>query len=390
MKHKVTLLARTSVFLALMLTTGVLTAANATVSHDDMAHCAVSTWPLTQQWTTGFLSGNGNMGIIMGGNPHQETLIVNGKLYLPQGSKEIVPDLSAFKDEFKKAGLAAGANGPLAVHSPMLKKSGHDIINTDPFHPACLLNLTPKTAPGADSKYRNYRMREDFRTGELSVGWSDERGEWGRRLFVSRPDDVMVMSISGPKGAVSYDIAMEINHPLIACELTSADGWISARNTYRKGKGGYDILMRVIPNGGEMLSQDGRISITGADGILLIMQLRSWKTPLPKEQSEAWAYSPDNPDFSGTPVTNRIPEMTRTLSGLKPDYAALFAPHARAHGALYDRIALNLDGGDDRQMSSEDLLARADWDGAMPHKREDKRWTSRVSWCIVSLSRVDG
>jgi hypothetical protein len=326
-----------------------------------MAHSAVSTRPIAD-WTAGFLTGNGNIGVIMGGDPYAEKLVINGKLYLPQGSREILPNLSAFKDEFKRAGLAAGKDGPDVVHKLIVEKSGQQIIHTDPNHPAFLLRLAMKGESGAA---RNYRMTEDFTTGELQVRWSDGQGEWSRRLFVSRPDDVIVMSIDGPKGRVDCELAMELEHPLVKSELAVEAGWIAAHNTYIKGKGGYDSLIRVVPEGGRMSRQQHRLSVVGADRILLIMQVKPWKAPLPKEQGEAWAYSPDHPDYRRYPVTNRLPEMRAKLAGLPADYGRLFAPHAQAHGALYHRVRLDLGGGDDRRLNSAELLDRAAREGTM-------------------------
>jgi hypothetical protein len=95
------------------------------------------------------------------------------------------------------------------------------------------------------------------------------------------------------------------------------------------------------------------------------MQVKKWKTPLPKEQSEAWAFSPEHPDFRGAYSTNRLAEMKQALTQLRPDYSQLFAPHVKAHGALYNRVSLDLGGGDDRRLTSEELLARATKEGTM-------------------------
>ena len=59
------------------------------------------------------------------------------------------------------------------------------------------------------------------------------------------------MSISGPKGKVDCELAMEVQHPQVKTELTVEDGWLAAHNTYLKGKGGYDNLIRVVPTGGQ-------------------------------------------------------------------------------------------------------------------------------------------
>lgn len=334
-----------------------------TVSEDPSAieHCAITTKPLAD-WASGFLTGNGNMGVIMCGEPYNETLIINSKLYLPTGSKEVMPDLSIFKEEFRNAGLASGKAGPATVHKLMLEKSGQVLVNTDPFHPAFFLRLDMKRKSNA---FTDYRMTEDFKTGELNARWSDSQGDWSRKLFVSRTDNIIVISISGPKGKVDCDISMEVKHELVKSDIVAEKGWISAHNTYKKGKGGYDNLIRVIHTGGAMSARDSSLSITGADNILLVMQVKGWKTPLSKEQSEAWAFSPENPYFKGEYTTNNLPEMKQLLAGLQSDYVKLFTPHAKEHGALYNRVSVDLGGGADRLLSSEELLARAASEGTM-------------------------
>ena len=36
---------------------------------------------------------------------------------------------------------------------------------------------------GDATKATNYLMTEDFETGELAVRWTDERGDWERKVF---------------------------------------------------------------------------------------------------------------------------------------------------------------------------------------------------------------
>lgn len=90
-----------------------------------------------------------------------------------------------------------------------------EYLSNSRLHPAFLLQLAMKGTPGAA---KNYRMTEDFTTGEFQVRWSDEQGDWCRKLFVSRPDEVIVMSITGPKGKVDCEVAMEVKHPLVKSE----------------------------------------------------------------------------------------------------------------------------------------------------------------------------
>ena len=357
--HKTMCFPMGAVLLCLCLVTRMASAA------DDEAHFvgATATRP-ARNWPEAFLSGNGRMGVMMFGKPYSETVVLNHcKLYLPKGSREIVHALADSMPEFKAAGLKAGANGPAVVHKMMLAKTGQKIIGTDPFHPACLVKL--EMAPQSRNP-RKYRMTEDFTTGELAVRWSDQHGDWQRKLFVSRPDNVVVMAITGPKGKVGCALSLGISHPLVKPEITAAGRTLSAHVVYAKGKGGYDCLIRVVPDGGKTACKDGQVTVSGADGIVLLMQVRTWRTPLPAEQSEAWAFSPRHPDFGPGHKTNHLPEMKKTLAKLPADYDALFRPHAKVHGELFSRVRLDLHAGKDRGTTSEELLSRAAREDRMP------------------------
>lgn len=336
---------------------------------------ATTTTPATR-WQECMLTGNGRLGAMVFGRPYDETVVINHcKLYLPQGSREIVHNLDDSMPAFKQAGLKAGKDGPAVVHRMMLDQTGQKIVNTDPFHPAFMLRVAmAETSPQAT----NYVMTENFETGEVIARWTDEHGNWKRRLFASRADNAVVMAISGPKGKVGCEVWIEIGHTLVQPMITVADGWISAHTVYAKGKGGYDSLVRVIASGGETSVVDDALSVSGADHVLLLMQVDTWRTPLPKQQSEAWAFSPEHPDFGPGHTTNCLPKMKQHLAGLSgrglclhgssagndsvlrdrdaadlafvskhclaTDYDALLRPHAKVHGELFSRVSLDLGG----------------------------------------------
>ena len=63
----------------------------------------------------------------------------------------------------------------------------------------------PKTA-----SVKDYLRAVDFESTELKVHWTDERGEWVRRTFTSRPDSVVVQWLTAPRGqSVNVRIALQ-------------------------------------------------------------------------------------------------------------------------------------------------------------------------------------
>ena len=105
-------------------------------------------------------------------------------------------------------------------------------------HPGFMLRITASD-PAKDPT--DYVRTENFETGELAVRWRNTHGPWERKLFVSRPDNVVVMSIAGPEGQVGCELSMEIKHALVQMKIEAVDGWLSAHAVYVNGKGGYDL-----------------------------------------------------------------------------------------------------------------------------------------------------
>ena len=59
-------------------------------------------------WEEAMVTGNGNMGAMMYGQPDNETIVINHcELFLPLGTKEFVKDLSKSMPEIKRAALEA-------------------------------------------------------------------------------------------------------------------------------------------------------------------------------------------------------------------------------------------------------------------------------------------
>jgi hypothetical protein len=47
---------------------------------------------------------------------------------------------------------------------------------------------------------KDYLRTVDFESTEVKIHWTDERGEWVRRSFTSRPDNVVVQWLTAPEG----------------------------------------------------------------------------------------------------------------------------------------------------------------------------------------------
>jgi hypothetical protein len=332
-------------------------------------HGSLSHTP-AKRWEDGFVSGNGRMGVIFFGEPGNETLAANHcRLFLPLGNREIVPDLAKYVPELRQIIREKGYGQAMGFFLGKAKEQGYPgLIPTDPFHPGLFFNIRQEaTGPITD-----YQRTEDFQTGEVLIRWRDPRGLFRRRLFVSRTDNLVAVEVTGPAAAELQFPA--VGQQLIKSHQASSAQWATYHNVYVKGKGGFDAAVRIITR------DEGR-------NTLLLIRLVPWKTPLPKDRSEAWAYSLENPDFQHPGVFNPVPaladssvvayrtaddaktllpQLKRSLASVKGDYDALLAPHAKAHSTLFDRVTLDLGGGAERRAPTEELLDIAKRENRLP------------------------
>jgi hypothetical protein len=342
-------------------------------------HGTASIKPATK-WEDGLVAGNGIMGAVLYGNPINDTIIVNDcKLWLPLGSREILPNTGGFLTEMRRI---IGEKGYDAGQKFFLEKAreggwGGRLVWTDPFHPGFFLKLSQP----ADSSITNYVRVEDFSTGEIWAQWQTLQGDFSRRLFVSRTDNTIVSTTTGPKGKVSVSVAMEkLGSDLINSETLYTNGWIFCHNVYVKGKGGYDGAVRVISSGGIQSCNGSLISVSGADSVTLLIRVLPWRTPLPG--SQAWPNNPANPDFAGGFQSAKrgtvqlagvaydprwMLQLQADLQSMPVSYKTLFKSHSESWGKLYNRVCIDLNGSPaERAMSSEAILDKAQREQRLP------------------------
>jgi alpha-L-fucosidase 2 len=168
------------------------------LSEDGLAvpeHGSISQHPALR-WEDAFVSGNGRMGAMMFGTPENEIFVANHcRLFLPLGNREIVPDLAVNVPELRRIIHEENYEEAMKFFLGKAKDQGYPgLIPTDPYHPGFFINIRQP----ADGQITDYMRTENFQTGEVTVRWRDNRGEFRRRFFVSRTDNLIVVSLTGP------------------------------------------------------------------------------------------------------------------------------------------------------------------------------------------------
>jgi len=310
-----------------------------------------------ETWEQGLITGNGTIGANVLSRPLNETIIfTHERLFLPQGPPYMPPpDTGIRLFEIRRLierGLYRQAQ---QLAFDLSRQSG--FMYPDPFVPAFDLNIQMESS----GEITNYMRSVDFQTGEASVYWTDNTGDFQRRLFVSRADGLAVLLITGPgKGAISCKLKLKPREPskkldprqleasakrfeshVAEIKITADKNTLTWENSFTKAYPGslhrLEGVVYVIAENGMINAEGETLTVTGADQVLAFIDL----------------------DVIYDPQQSKINEMINYMAGLPADYNILLKRHVEIHGELFNRVRLDLGGGEDHNLTTEELLARS-------------------------------
>ncbi len=307
-----------------------------------------TSWLPGRSWEEALLSGNGTIGAMVIGRPHDETIILNhALLYLP-ASLPIKPiDQASRLNEIRMLLLAGKYAEATKIPVKQSEKKGYGGLRwTDPYMPAfeILLNMTP-------SNITHYSRSVNFETGECIVDWEDSSGIFQRKLFVSRADSIVVILIRGT-GKINCDFKFTqrpyewnqrefVNGSIGETSAAASGEWLTYRSIFKhRWEGsleGYEGVGRVIQKGGSSSVEENQIVIRDANEVLLLVSIKP------------------NYDWNSSNVKN----MKKSLNADTLDYETLLKRHSKIHGELFNRVTLDLGGGEDHLLDSESMILKA-------------------------------
>ncbi|MFF0658361.1 glycoside hydrolase N-terminal domain-containing protein [Micromonospora tulbaghiae] len=276
-------------------------------------------------WTDAFLTGNGELGLMVHGRPHAERIVVNHhRLVLPNGTRHArAPELAGRMPHIRALVLAGRR-----AEAARLLTGGRELEWTQPFHPGFALTVDAPPGP-----VRGYRRDTDFTTGEVTVAWPGGR----RRCFASRADAVAVLHLDqghcvvgatgdlpGKPADVVYEQAAYRRDGLV---------FLRVRARYPDAGGAYGFEGLTLLRGDVSVDGD-RVRVRGPALLTTLVD----RTDAP-------------------PWRTRVSE--RRLAALPGDYDALLARHVPRHRGPYARVGLDLGvPAADRALPVGELLAR--------------------------------
>lgn len=334
------------------------------------------------RWREALPAGNGTLGAGVYGAVHNETVLLTHEDLWHRASTPTLPDVSHCLPEMRRLLDEKKMHEADQMMAEALRRQGYKPGIGFPL-PLGDLKIKMPVKKG----FRNYRRTLDMETGEVSVTWRDGEFSYSRSLFVSRPDNLVVMEITSDDPDLSVDVALDLHDRADVHNLhnetvvlpqkvevqADASGLIRYAATNDDGTD-FGAVARVLPllssapssTGAQLASKQVRLEVRRARRILVVVGVF-----VRSERTRAWA------------------DLTRELNDVVMDYRALLAPHVVEHRELFERVRVDLGGrAEDHALSNEELLLEA-YQGEASIAMIEKMW-AYGRYLLVTASRPGG
>jgi alpha-L-fucosidase 2 len=317
----------------------------------------------------GLTSGSGAMNIEMTGDPYAEQILFHHEsLLLPWPRPLEAPKVADIFPQVRQMVLDGKYQEAIEFAFKEMEK-GPIKANTwpHPTVPAFLMRLeSPKT-----TSVKDYLRTVNFENSEANVYWSDKNGNWNRKTFTSRPDNVVVQFLTAPKGqSVNVRIALADSQRRARPRSDfegKRSGNINGESEIKRDfneqrliykcrldpsmdNSGYAGVVRVVRNGGSARMEEGTLVIDNASSVILLTRIE-WFADYSEDKVEA---------------------LRLAVEQLTPDYPSLLEKHRTIQSEAFNRVTVDFGGASQNGMSTEELLAnqrsRLDYSPALLEK----------------------
>jgi hypothetical protein len=314
----------------------------------------------------GLTSGNGHMNIEVTCDPYSEQILFHHEsLLMPWKRPFEAPKVADIFPQVRQMIMDGKYQEAIEFAFKEMEK-GPIKLNTwpHPTVPAFMMRLDfPKTA-----SVKDYLRTVDFESSEVKVHWNDERGDWVRQTFTSRPDDVVVQLLTAPSGQrVNARIAIEKYAGGMRPRGEMFGGGNSGQSDIQHDfneerliykcrldpsvdNSGFAGVVRVVPSGGSARMDGDTLAVENASSVMLLTRIE-WFADYSEDKVEA---------------------LRQAVEQLSPDYDAILERHRKVQSEAFNRVTVDFGGASQYGLSTEELLAdqrsRRDYSPALLEK----------------------
>ncbi len=321
----------------------------------------------------GVTSGNGHMNIEVVCDPYAEQIQFRHESLLMPWKRPIeAPNVAEILPQVRQMILDGQYR---AAAEFAFKHMNESPVKQNTFgHPTVPAFLMHLDSPKLDS-VTNYLRTVDFESTEICVFWTDDHGDWVRKAFTSRPDNVVVQILTAPRGQsvntrITLSKAGGRGRPMTGtppgASLGRAPGngpktevehdfneqrlICKCRLDTTIDNSGYAGVVRVVRDGGSAHLDGDTLVVENATSLMLLTRVEWW------------------PDFS----EDKVEALRQAVESLPTDYPAMLDRQRRVQSRLLNRVTVDFGGAAQRGMSTEELLAdqrsRPDYSPALLEK----------------------
>ncbi len=225
------------------------------------------------KWTEALPVGNGRLGAMVYGDPHNEVIQLNeNTVWAGSPNRNDNPDAKASLDEIRKLifeGRYKEAQD--LANSTVISKTSHGM----PYQTVGNLKLT---FPGHQD-FSDYYRELDLENAVVTTKYNVNGTGYASEIFASFPDQVIVARIAADKpGSVSFTATLD--RPADVNVTTSGNDEIimtGVTNDFETVKGGvrFEARVKILVAGGSVTAGTGELKVTDADEAVVYVSIAS-------------------------------------------------------------------------------------------------------------------
>ncbi|HEX8552105.1 MAG TPA: glycoside hydrolase N-terminal domain-containing protein [Abditibacteriaceae bacterium] len=334
------------------------------------------------RWEDAIPTGNGPLGALVFGHVVQDWVVLNHHRCWIEYSRSELPHLAPHLPEIRRL-QAEGRWAEAANVFPNILNGVNYRSETADYHPLGEIWIHHHDI----SVTRDYRSSLDLKTGEVVVGWTMKGRHHERRLFVSRADDVIALTVDGwepgelqmacrlrPHGVEEVTDCgsgrrPDPQNPPITWDTRHGNGWHAHIGLYEDGREFGAVLKSVPVGGGDTYGDQywGGVwtGVKGAQSVLVLV--KSW-----------W----------NEPADSAIPRLLEEIAALPADYQTLLQRHIEIHEPLVNAFSLDLGADEADRSKSNNVLTQEAFDGDVPNALVE-RMVAYQRHLLVTSARED-
>jgi len=298
-------------------------------------------WSNSRGWVEALPVGNGRLGAMVYGGVEVERIQLNEESVwsgAPQDADnpdalQHLPEIRRLLFEGKYAQAQKLTFEKLACRGP--GTCGGAAANCDFGCYQTLGDLDFQFEGLGDGPVTDYRRELDLESAVARVHFGKGGCRFERQVFSSKPDEVLVIQLNADKpGRLGFTVGL--SRPEASTTTVEGPGDLVMRGRLSQGRGVRLVSrLRVLANGGEVLTEGGKIRVRGAHSVTLLLTAST--------------------DFRGRDAEGQT--LRQLAEASRKGFGTLLARHTTDYKRLFDRVRLDLGSGPAEALATDERMA---------------------------------